>query len=79
MTGDQRDNEAGHGLARRRLRGFGLHLVGYFVAMAVLVAVNLATAPENPWFVWPMVGWGGILAFHAAYAMGLFSEGGGPS
>ncbi len=61
--------------ARRRLRGFGLHLAGYFVVMAVLVAVNLATAPETPWFVWPMVGWGGILAFHAAYAMGLFGSG----
>ncbi len=53
--------------ARRRLRGFGLHLLGYFVVMAGLVAVNLANAPENPWFVWPMVGWGGILAFHAAF------------
>ncbi len=61
--------------ARRRLRGFGLHLAGYFVVMAGLVAVNLATDSENPWFVWPMVGWGGILAFHAAYAMGLFGSG----
>ena len=61
--------------AQRRLRGFGVHLLGYFVVMAGLVAVNLAAAPENPWFVWPMVGWGGILAFHAAYAMGLFGSG----
>ncbi len=43
--------------------------------MAGLVAVNLSTGPETPWFVWPMVGWGGILAFHAAYAMGLFGTG----
>ena len=75
MTGDQRDNEAGHGPARRRLRRFGLHLVGYFVVMAGLVAVNLAAAPGTPWFIWPMVGWGGIVAFHAAYAMGLFGSG----
>ena len=60
--------------ARRRLRGFGLHLAGYFAVMAALVAVNLAATPENPWFVWPGVGWGGILAFHAAYAMGLFGS-----
>ena len=62
----------GEQAGRRRLRGFGIHLVGYFVVMAVLVTVNLVAMPENPWFVWPGVGWGGVLALHAAYAMGLF-------
>ena len=57
---------------RRRLRGFGWHLAGYFVVMAALVAVNLLTDSTTPWFVWPGVGWGGVLAVHAAYAMGLF-------
>ncbi len=58
--------------ARRRLRGFGLHLVVYGVVCVALVAINLLSNPENPWFVWPMVGWGGVLAIHAAFAMGLF-------
>lgn len=58
--------------ARQRLRGFGWHLIGYFAVMIALVAINVATTPENPWFMWPMVGWGGVLAIHAAYAMGLF-------
>ena len=58
--------------ARRRLRGFGLHLAGYFVVVVALVAINMLSNPENPWFVWPMVGWGGVLAIHAAFAMGLF-------
>ena len=57
---------------RRRLRGFRIHLIGYFVVMAVLVAANMIFTPEQPWFVWPMVGWGGVLAFHVAYVMGLF-------
>lgn len=61
--------------ARRRLRGFQLHLAGYFVASAVLVMVNLVATPETVWFVWPMVGWGGVLAVHAAYVMGLFGGG----
>ena len=64
---------------RRRLRGFGLHLVGYFLVMAVLVTINLIAMPDNPWFVWPGVGWGGVLAIHAAYVMGLFGGGGPPS
>ncbi|MFQ5784089.1 MAG: 2TM domain-containing protein [Alphaproteobacteria bacterium] len=67
MPGDTADARG-----RRRLRGFVVHLAGYFVVAAVLVVVNLATAPENPWFVWPLVGWGGILAFHVAFVMGLF-------
>lgn len=61
--------------AARRLRSFRYHLVGYFVAMAVLVALDRLLTPGNPWFVWPMVGWGGVLAIHAAYAMGLFGGG----
>ncbi len=57
---------------RRRLRVFALHLAGYFVAMAVIVPTNLFLTPETPWFVLPMVGWGSVLAGHAAFVMGLF-------
>lgn len=60
--------------ARRRLRGFLNHLIGYLVVMVALVAVNFAFTPETPWFVWPMVGWGGVLAIHVAYVMGLFGR-----
>lgn len=59
-------------IAHRRLHGFGRHLAGYFAAMVTLVIVNMTTTPENPWFVWPTVGYGGVLAIHAAYVMGLF-------
>ena len=58
--------------ARRRLKGFGYHLMGYFLVMGLLVTINLLAAPETIWFVWPGVGWGGILAVHTAYVMGLF-------
>lgn len=57
---------------RKRLRQFIWHIAFYMAAMAVLVPVNLLTNPENPWFLLPMVGWGGILALHVAYVMGLF-------
>ncbi len=62
--------------ARRKLRGFGLHIAGYGIVMVVLVAINMLSNPDNPWFVWPMVGWGGVLAIHAAFAMGLFGGSG---
>ncbi len=34
--------------ARRRLRGFGIHLVAYFAAMAVLIGASVFFSPENP-------------------------------
>jgi hypothetical protein len=59
-------------VGRRRLRGFVIHLAAYFVVMIVLVAVNFLTDAKDPWFLWPMVGWGSVLALHVAYVMGLF-------
>jgi 2TM domain len=60
------------GRAAGRVRSLKLHLLAYFAAMAVLVAINLLATPGRIWFVWPMVGWGPILAIHTAWAMGLF-------
>jgi len=71
------DSGNGEGVAasdahRRRLRGFGYHLIAYFAVMIALVPINLLTDPERPWFLLPTVGWGAVLAIHAAYAMNLF-------
>ena len=60
--------------ARRRFRGFVMHLMAYFVGMLVLVPVNLLTTPQTPWFVLPMVGWGSALAIHVAWVLGLFDS-----
>lgn len=58
--------------SRARLRGFKFHLIAYFAVMVVLVPINLLATPDTPWFVWPMVGWGAVLAIHTAWTMGLF-------
>ena len=68
---DREEAREAAGRHRRRLRGFGWHLAGYFAAMIVLVPVNYLTTPAEPWFVLPMVGWGSVLAIHVAYVMGL--------
>ena len=57
-----------------RLRGFAVHLAGYFAAMLIAVPLNLWLTPETIWFVLPMLGWGSFLAFHVAYVMGLFDS-----
>ncbi len=58
--------------AETRLKSFVKHLGVYFVVMAVLVAVNVLTSTA-PWFLLPLIGWGAVLAIHAAHAIGLFS------
>ena len=57
-----------------RLRGFIYHLAIWFIVMIWLIAINLITAPGNPWFIWPLVGWMAPLAIHAAYAMHLIGK-----
>ncbi|WP_454766083.1 sensor histidine kinase [Cupriavidus campinensis] len=53
--------------ARRRvraLRGFYMHAMLYVAVNAILIAVNLLTAPPRPWAGAPMAGWGMALAAH---------------
>ena len=70
MTEQQPQSSQSH--ERKRLKIFGTHLAGYFVVMIIIVPLNMMNTPENPWFFFPMVGWGSVLALHAAYVMGLF-------
>ena len=60
------------GKARNRLRAFAFHLIGYFAVLVVLVPLNIALMPDDPWFLLPLLGWGSVLAIHAAHVMGLF-------
>ncbi len=60
--------------ARERLRAFGFHLIGYVAVLVVLVALNIALMPDDPWFLLPLLGWGSVLALHAAHVMGLFEH-----
>ncbi len=57
---------------RRRLKGFALHLMAYFIIIAGCAALNYLKTPDQLWFIYPMVAWGAPLALHAAWVMGLF-------
>jgi hypothetical protein len=55
----------------RAKMAFYIHLTAYVVVSALLVAVNLATAPGHLWFKWPLLGWGvGVIA-HALVTFAL--------
>ena len=57
---------------RKRLIWFGIHLSSYFLVMLVIVPLNFWLSPNDLWVLLPLVGWGGVLALHVAYVMGLF-------
>jgi hypothetical protein len=54
--------------ARRRVqakKGFYVHLAVYLAVNALLVAIWATSPGRHPWFLWPALGWGIGLAFHA--------------
>jgi len=53
---------------RRSRRGFVNHLFSYVIVNAALLAMNLF-AGGPIWFVWPLIGWGIGIAFHARAAL----------
>ena len=49
-------------------RSFLVHLFAYVAVNAVLIVVNLLYSPGYYWFLFPLIGWGVLLAAHAYVA-----------
>lgn len=67
------DEQARYEEAKKRvleIKGFYQHLVSYLIINAALLVINLLTSPQYLWFLWPLVGWGIGLAFHALSVFG---------
>jgi hypothetical protein len=55
-------------LARKRVKDkkeFFNHLIVYLVVNGMLVVIWAVTSRGYPWFIWPLLGWGVGLIFHA--------------
>ncbi len=48
----------------RALRGFYRHAILYVAINAILLVINLATAPHRHWFAGPLIAWGFGLTVH---------------
>ena len=44
--------------------GFFAHAGVYAAVMVLLVVINLLISPSVIWFIWPLMGWGFLLALH---------------
>ena len=59
---------------RRRRRELREHVFSYLIVNAMLVAVNWISSGKLTWAVWPILGWGVGLAFHAWATLNSDSE-----
>ena len=57
------------------IKGFYIHLGLYALINVLLIIVNLITTPGTFWAIWPLLGWGVGLGFHAIATFGLFGIG----
>ena len=72
------EDEALYRQARRRYalkRGLATHAFIFVVINAGLIALNLLTAPQVLWFVFPLFGWGTGLLAHALSVWHIFAGG----
>ncbi|MBM3644498.1 MAG: 2TM domain-containing protein [Alphaproteobacteria bacterium] len=57
-----------------RRRGLRLHLIAAMCVLLVAIAVNAATNPRYPWWLWLLMAWMPLIAGHTGWAMGLFGR-----
>lgn len=48
----------------RAIKGFYVHAAQYVLVMIILAIINIVTAPQFLWVIFPALGWGTGLAFH---------------
>ena len=53
------------------LRGFVAHLGLYLLATMAGIGANMMLAPDRLYVVFPLLIWGGAVALHCAWVMGL--------
>lgn len=58
----------------QEIKGFYVHAAMFGLANVVLIVLNVATLKKNDgviWFIWPLIGWGIVLAVHAISVFGI--------
>lgn len=68
MERDYNEMESAYLKAQKKvddLKGFYGNLMSYIIVITGLAVLNLVTYPKYLWFLWPALGWGIGLIFHA--------------
>ena len=73
MNQSEANDQARYERAKQKveiLQGFYVHAIVFVIVNLGLAAYNLATNPDNIWFVFVLGGWGIGLVAHGVYALG---------
>ncbi len=54
----------------KKLRGFYAHLIQYAIGVVLFFTINLWTSPQHLWAIYPTMGWGVGVLFHASAVFG---------
>ena len=57
----------------RDLKQFYMNLFSYLAVMVILLIINLLTGPGYLWVIWPALGWGIGVFFHALATFDAFN------
>ena len=57
----------------RNIKGFYTHLIIYIVVIGFLFALNIIMSSNHIWAIWPAIGWGIGVTFHALSAFGVIN------
>lgn len=71
------ENEETYQRAKRKVEakiGFYIHLGVYSVVNTMLIVINLSSWSNNPWSLWPLMGWGIGLFFHGLSVFAITSK-----
>ena len=57
----------------RDIKGFYTHLIIYIAVVGGLFALNITRSPNHLWAIWPAIGWGIGVLFHALNVYEVFN------
>lgn len=61
---NQRSQQTARAKATAKVE-FRIHLVTYIAVNSLLAIINFTLTPGHIWFIWPLLGWGIGIIFHA--------------
>ncbi|NER16577.1 2TM domain-containing protein [Spongiivirga citrea] len=73
------ENTEAYQKAKKKVRarlGFKVHLAVYIAVNAILISINLINSPDYLWAIWPLMGWGIAIFWHAMNLYVLNKESG---
>lgn len=64
IMNNQKTNQTDYQNAKLKVE-FRIHMITYILVISLLAIINITQTPDYLWFMWPLLGWGIGIIFHA--------------